>query len=160
MTETALSGLPDLIESDATNLAGEDTGRAHLSASQVSTLLACPQKYAYSYEEGIEPIAIRPALSLGKAFQLAIEYGDPEVGAHAIFEERSPAIRTSRIRQRRTQPLSRQRRGSIWTATPSPRTRRRNTSTGSGSATRGPGATPTPLTSWATPTRLRRRTAS
>lgn len=90
MTETALSGLPDLIESDATNLAGEDTGRAHLSASQVSTLLACPQKYAYSYEEGIEPIAIRPALSLGKAFQLAIEYGDPEVGAHAIFEERSP----------------------------------------------------------------------
>ena len=90
MTATALSGLPDLIESDAKNLAGEDTGRAHLSASQVSTLLACPQKYAYSYEEGIEPIAIRPALSLGKAFQLAIEYGDPEVGAHAIFEERSP----------------------------------------------------------------------
>lgn len=90
MTATALSGLPDLIESDATNLAGEDTGRAHLSASQVSTLLACPQKYAYSYEEGIEPIALRPALSLGKAFQLAIEFDDPEKGADAIYEERSP----------------------------------------------------------------------
>lgn len=88
MTETALSGLPDLIESDATNLAGEDTGRAHLSASQVSTLLACPQKYAYSYEEGIEPIAIRPALSLGKAFQRAIEMDDPETGVRAIWAER------------------------------------------------------------------------
>lgn len=83
-----VSSQPDLIESDATNLAGEDTGREHLSASQVSTLLACPQKYAYSYQERIEPIAIRPALSLGKAFQLAIEHGDPEVGAEAIHGER------------------------------------------------------------------------
>ena len=83
-----VSSQPDLIESDATNLAGEDTGREHLSASQVSTLLACPQKYAYSYQEKIEPIAIRPALSLGKAFQTAIEYGDPEVGAEAIHGER------------------------------------------------------------------------
>ena len=82
------SSQPELIESDATNLAGQDTGREHLSASQVSTLLACPQKYAFSYQERLEPIAFRPALSLGKAFQLAIEHGDPEVGAHAIFEER------------------------------------------------------------------------
>jgi SpoVK/Ycf46/Vps4 family AAA+-type ATPase len=89
VTETALAGIPELIESDAKNLAGEETGRAHLSASQVSTLLACPQKYDYSYEQKIEPVAVRPALSLGKAFQKAIEYGDPEVGATSILEERS-----------------------------------------------------------------------
>lgn len=81
------SGLPEL-ESDAENLAGQDTGREHLSASQVSTLLACPQKYGFAYDEKLEPIAVRPALSLGKAFQKAIEYGDPDVGAHAIFAER------------------------------------------------------------------------
>jgi hypothetical protein len=85
-----LSGQPDLIESDATNLAGEDTGREHLSASQISTLLACPQKYGFSYDEKLEPIAFRPALSLGKAFQLAIEHGDPETGAEAIYTERDP----------------------------------------------------------------------
>ena len=82
-----LSGLPEL-ESDAENLAGQDTGREHLSASQISTLLACPQKYGFAYDEKLEPIAVRPALSLGKAFQKAIEYGDPDVGAHAIFAER------------------------------------------------------------------------
>ncbi len=82
------SSRPELLESDATNLIEEDTGREHLSASQVSTLLACPQKYAFSYQDRLEPIAFRPALSLGKAFQKAIEYGDPEAGAHAIFQER------------------------------------------------------------------------
>jgi hypothetical protein len=86
----ALSGRPDLIESDATNLAGEDTGREHLSASQISTLLACPQKYGFSYDEKLQPIAFRPALSLGRAFQLAIEHGDPEAGAKAIYTERDP----------------------------------------------------------------------
>lgn len=83
-----VSGQPDLIESDATNLIDEDTGREHLSASQVSTLLACPQKYDYSYGQRLEPVAIRPALSLGKAFQRAIELNDPEAGAKAIDEER------------------------------------------------------------------------
>ena len=83
-----VSGQPDLIESDATNLIDEDTGREHLSASQVSTLLACPQKYDYSYGQRLEPIAFRPALSLGKAFQRAIELNDPEAGARAIDEER------------------------------------------------------------------------
>ena len=84
-----VSGLPEL-ESDAENLAGQDTGRDHLSASQISTLLACPQKYGFSYDEKLEPIAFRPALSLGKAFQLAIEHNDPEKGAEAIYTERDP----------------------------------------------------------------------
>lgn len=84
-----LSGQPDLIESDATNLAGEDTGREHLSASQISTLLACPQKYGFSYDEKLEPIAFRPALSLGRAFQKAIEMDDPEAGVRALWTERT-----------------------------------------------------------------------
>lgn len=83
--------LPELLPSDATNLAGqtsEELGREYISQSQVSTLLACPQKYGYSYDQGIEPISTPAALSLGKAFQLALEYRDPDVAAHAIFEER------------------------------------------------------------------------
>jgi hypothetical protein len=59
-----------------------------MSASQVSTLLACPQKYEFAYGQRLEPIAFRPALSLGKAFQRAIELNDPEAGAKAIDEER------------------------------------------------------------------------
>jgi hypothetical protein len=84
-----ISSQPELRESDAVNLIDEDTGREHLSASQVSTLLACPQKYGFSYEEKLEPIAFRPALSLGKAFQKAIEMADPEAGVRAIWAERS-----------------------------------------------------------------------
>lgn len=84
-----VSGQPDLIESDAQNLIDEDTGREHLSASQVSTLLACPQKYGFAYEEKLEPIAFRPALSLGRAFQKAIEMADPEAGVRAIWAERT-----------------------------------------------------------------------
>ena len=87
---TAPSSQPELRESDAVNLHGEDTGREHLSASQVSTLLACPQKYGFAYEGKLEPIAFRPALSLGKAFQRAIELADPEAGAQAIRDERDP----------------------------------------------------------------------
>ena len=85
-----ISSQPELRESDATNLYGQETGREHLSASQVSTLLACPQKYGFAYEDKLEPIAFRPALSLGKAFQRAIELADPEAGAQAIRDERSP----------------------------------------------------------------------
>lgn len=85
-----LAGLPALIPSDAENLAGQsdkDTGREHLSHSAVSTLLACPQKYGFSYENKLEPMARRPALSMGKAFQESIEYGDPEIGYNAIMDD-------------------------------------------------------------------------
>lgn len=87
---TVLSGQPELRESDAVNLHGEETGREHLSSSQIGMLLRCPQKYAFGYEESLEPVAFRPALSLGKAFQRAIELADPEAGAQAIRDERDP----------------------------------------------------------------------
>lgn len=94
MSETAtlgavfgLSGLPELRPSEAENLAGMDTGREHLSHSQVSTLLTCPQKYAFEYEEKIEPIARREALSMGKAFQYGIEMEDPQEAYDSLYDE-------------------------------------------------------------------------
>lgn len=87
-----LSGLPDLLPSDAENLADksdEALGRDHLSHSEVSELMACGQKYGFSREMKLEPIAYRPALSMGKAFQEAIEYGDPDKGYDAIIADRT-----------------------------------------------------------------------
>jgi len=93
MTEIlGLSGLPELIPADAENLAGKsdaEIGRDHLSHSEVSELMACGQKYGFSREQKLEPIARRPALSMGKAFQEAIEFGDPEIGFNAIMDDRT-----------------------------------------------------------------------
>jgi hypothetical protein len=86
-----LSGLPDLIPSDEENLAGqsdEQVGREHLSASAVSTLLACPQKYGFSYEDKIEPVDKPSPLTMGGAFQRAIELNDPEAGFEDVMNAR------------------------------------------------------------------------
>ena len=73
--------------SDATNLAGktdEELGRRHLSHSRLSVLLACNRKYDLKYNHGLELIEIPRPLSLGKAFQKAIEHQDPETGVRAL----------------------------------------------------------------------------
>ena len=76
-------GLPALIESEATNLAGksdEDVGREHLSHSAISDLTACSQKYGFSRDLGIVTKVKAAPLTMGKAFQLAVEESDPQVG--------------------------------------------------------------------------------
>jgi hypothetical protein len=71
---------PILRPSDAENLAGQDTGREHLSHSRLNLFLACHEKYNLHYNERLEPVGGIEALSLGSAFQKAIELQDPEAG--------------------------------------------------------------------------------
>jgi hypothetical protein len=71
---------PILRPSDAENLAGQDTGREHLSHSRLNLFLACHEKYNLHYNERLEPVGGIEALSLGSAFQKAIEYQNPHVG--------------------------------------------------------------------------------
>jgi len=70
--------------SDAENLAGQETGREHLSHSKLKTLLSCEQLYDYSYEQRLEPVVKADPLRLGGAFQTAIEFNDPERGVEAL----------------------------------------------------------------------------
>jgi hypothetical protein len=71
---------PILRPSDATNLAGVETGRAHLSHSRIGMFLACHRRYELHYEERLEPVSRPAALSMGSAFQKAIELQDPGAG--------------------------------------------------------------------------------
>jgi hypothetical protein len=75
---------PILRPSDCENLAGQDTGREHLSHSRLNLFLACHEKYNLHYNERLEPVGGVEALSLGSAFQKAIELQDPEVGPMAL----------------------------------------------------------------------------
>jgi hypothetical protein len=72
---------PILRPSDAVNLAGVETGRAHLSHSRIGVFLACHRKYELHYEERLEPVSRPAALSMGSAFQKAIELQDPNAAA-------------------------------------------------------------------------------
>jgi hypothetical protein len=69
---------PILRPSDAENLAGQDTGREHLSHSRLNLFLACHEKYNLHYNERLEPVGGIEALSLGSAFQKAIELQNPD----------------------------------------------------------------------------------
>jgi hypothetical protein len=76
--------------SDATNLAGktdEELGRAHLSDSALNKFLACQRKWDLHYNERLEPIERPRALTLGSAFQYAIEHQSPEWGVRALRGE-------------------------------------------------------------------------
>lgn len=82
-----MATLPKLRPSDAVNLAGQETGREHLSHSQLATQLNCLRKYELHYIDRLELISRPKPLSLGSAFQLAVEHGDPAAGAKAFREE-------------------------------------------------------------------------
>lgn len=74
--------------SDGVNLAGQDTGRDHLSHSSIGTLLACLRKYELQRVDRLEPIARREGLDLGRAFQRGIELRDPVAGAASLRDGR------------------------------------------------------------------------
>jgi hypothetical protein len=77
--ERIMADMPTLRPSDAENLAGQDTGREHLSHSRLNLFLACHEKYRLHYEEKLEPVGGIEALSMGSAFQKAIEFQDADV---------------------------------------------------------------------------------
>jgi hypothetical protein len=81
MTAGVAAGLrATLREADRTNLAGQDTGRMALSHTRLSVFLACHRKFELSYVKRLESIRKPRPLSLGAAFQKAVELGDPEAG--------------------------------------------------------------------------------
>lgn len=65
-----------------------DTGRQRLSHSSIGTQLACLKRYEWAYVHRLEKIDRPIALSLGRAFQRAIELKDPQAGAEAYARER------------------------------------------------------------------------
>lgn len=72
---------------DRENLAGQsdyDLGRAHLSHTAISMLLACRRKWGWRYDDGLELIAKPKPLALGKAFHYGLEVGDPVAGASLL----------------------------------------------------------------------------
>lgn len=81
MTEIAT-----LRPSDATNLAGQDTGREHLSHSSITTLANCARRYEFHYVDRLETISRPRPLGMGSAFQKAIERQDPKAGAALLRE--------------------------------------------------------------------------
>lgn len=73
--------------SEAINLAGQDTGRAEMHQSDISLLLACPRKFDLQRNRKLELIERPRPLSLGSAYQKAIEHQDPQVGVHLLRGE-------------------------------------------------------------------------
>jgi hypothetical protein len=73
-----------LLPSDCENLAGQDTGRRHLSHSRISVLLACPRKYQLNYVTALELVERPAPLSMGAAFQKGIELGNADAGVDAL----------------------------------------------------------------------------
>jgi hypothetical protein len=76
------------------NLAGQDTGREHLSHTSLSTLLACEQRWYWGYERRLRPVVTAEPLRLGRAFAAALAAGDPTV-AHRVCEEDAAAARAN-----------------------------------------------------------------
>lgn len=72
--------------SDAENLAGQDTGRDHLSHSSLTTFLNCARRYEFDKVQRLELVDRPKPLALGSAFQKAIELKDPDAGASLLRE--------------------------------------------------------------------------
>lgn len=76
---------PTLRSSDATNLAGTETGREHLSHTRIGVLQACHRKYELFYEKRLERIDRVESLEMGKAFHKGIELRRPEAAGAEIM---------------------------------------------------------------------------
>lgn len=64
-----------------------ESPRETLSHTRLATFLQCPQKYGYSYLQNLELVSRPEPLTLGKAYQYAIEHNDPAAGAHLLRQE-------------------------------------------------------------------------
>jgi hypothetical protein len=73
---------PDLV-----NLAGQDTGREHISHTALGVFLACQQRYGWQYARRLAPAVTAAPLQVGRAFALAREHLDPAAGEQAILED-------------------------------------------------------------------------
>lgn len=74
------------------NLHGVETGREALSHTRLGSLLACPQRYFWRYEKGLEPAVKRVALEMGSAFAHALEVNDPFAGSDMVLARWADAV--------------------------------------------------------------------
>lgn len=74
-----------LRDPELVNLAGQDTGRDHLSHSSLSTLLACQQRAYWHYEQRMRPAVTKTSLALGRAFAEALDAGDPDHAYNVVM---------------------------------------------------------------------------
>lgn len=72
---------------ESVNLAGQPATRDHLSNSSLNTFLACQQRFAFHYEQRLDPAVTAEPLAMGRAFAEALEHGDPEAGATVLLEQ-------------------------------------------------------------------------
>lgn len=75
---------PALRASDVENLVGVDTGRQTLSHSKLAVFLACHRKFDLHYLRRLEPISKPRPLTMGSAFQKAIELQNPLAGVYQL----------------------------------------------------------------------------
>lgn len=78
---------PTLRPSDATNLAGQETGRAHLSNTSIGIQLNCARKYQLHYVERLESAVTPASFTMGRAFHEAIETRAPAAAAEKLYQE-------------------------------------------------------------------------
>lgn len=71
------------------NLAGQDTGRDHLSQTALKTFLTCQQQFSWHYEHRLSPAVTANPLAMGRAFAHALEHSDPDAGARLLQREAS-----------------------------------------------------------------------
>lgn len=69
------------------NLAGQSTGREHLSQSALKTFLTCQQQFGFHYEDRLDPVVTKTPLAVGRAFAHALEHNDPDAGEQALREQ-------------------------------------------------------------------------
>jgi hypothetical protein len=81
-----------LLPPEAVNLHGTNTGREALSHTRLGVLLACQQKFYWSYEQRLEPAVKKTSLSMGAAFAHALEHADPKAGCDLILEEHDALV--------------------------------------------------------------------
>lgn len=78
---------------EGVNLAGQETGREHLSHSSLGTFLTCQKKYEWDKVQRLDLVAERRPLGMGKAFQLCIEHENLD---HAVSVREGVEIRDQR----------------------------------------------------------------
>lgn len=84
-----LPALYKLRDPELINLAGQDTGRDHLSQTALKTFLTCQQQFSWHYEHRLNPAVTSTPLAVGRAFAHALEQNEPEAGARLLRLEAS-----------------------------------------------------------------------
>ena len=72
---------------EGVNLAGVETGRAHLSQTSIGTLLACEERFNLHYEQRLRTAVTKKPLAMGRAFAEALDIGDPDHAWHSLHAQ-------------------------------------------------------------------------